>query len=114
MTTTVAGISDEAGARQPRPQRERLLASAAFVAICAIWGTTFLAIRVAIETIPTLYLTGLRFTAAGVILLFVAALRGQPMPRRARSISAAFSTSSIGFTHSIRPLCSRPMNSSRR
>jgi hypothetical protein len=38
---------------------------------------------VAIETIPTLYLTGVRFTAAGVILLVIAALRGQPMPRRA-------------------------------
>jgi drug/metabolite transporter (DMT)-like permease len=59
------------------------LAFAAFVAICAIWGTTFLAIRVAVETIPTLYLTGLRFTAAGVILLAIAALRGQPMPRHA-------------------------------
>ena len=78
---TVAPISDDADA--PRPRRERLLAVAAFVAICAIWGTTFLAIRVAIETIPTLYLTGMRFTAAGVILLFIAALRGQPMPRRA-------------------------------
>jgi drug/metabolite transporter (DMT)-like permease len=65
-----------------RPRRERLLGFAAFVAICAIWGTTFLAIRVGIETIPTLYLTGLRFTVAGVILLAVAALRGQPMPRR--------------------------------
>jgi drug/metabolite transporter (DMT)-like permease len=65
-----------------RPRRERLLSFAAFVAICAIWGTTFLAIRVGIETIPTLYLTGLRFTVAGVILLAVAALRGQPMPRR--------------------------------
>ena len=83
MTTIVAATSDEADSPPPRPRRERLLAFAAFVAICAIWGTTFLAIRVAIETIPTLYLTGVRFTAAGLILLFIAALRGQPMPRRA-------------------------------
>lgn len=66
-----------------RPANEpgsRSLAAAAFAAICAIWGTTFLAIRVAIETIPTLYLTGIRFTAAGGILLAVAALRGQTIP----------------------------------
>lgn len=51
-------------------------------AISLIWGTTFLAIRVAIETIPTLYLTGLRFTIGGVILLGIAVLRGQLLPRR--------------------------------
>jgi hypothetical protein len=36
---------------------ERALAIASFTAISIIWGTTFLAIRVAIDTIPTLYLT---------------------------------------------------------
>lgn len=56
---------------------------ASFAAISIIWGTTFLAIRVAIETMPTLYLTGLRFTIAGAILLVIAVLRGQPLPRRA-------------------------------
>src|SRR5262249_29139375 len=67
-------------------QRQPVLPTVAFVAICLIWGTTFLAIRVAIETIPTLYLTGLRFTAAGLILLVIAALRGQAMPRRASQV----------------------------
>jgi drug/metabolite transporter (DMT)-like permease len=52
-------------------------------AICLIWGTTFLAIRVGIESMPTLYLTGFRFTIAGVILLAIAMLRGQALPRRA-------------------------------
>jgi len=56
---------------------------AALAAICIIWGTTFLAIRVAIETMPTLYVTGLRFTIAGAILLAIALLRGQRLPRRA-------------------------------
>src|SRR5688572_8737366 len=32
---------------------------------------------------PTLYVTGLRFASAGAILLFIAILRGQPLPRRA-------------------------------
>jgi|SRR5215212_4714493 len=66
-----------------RPRQERALAAASLAAISVIWGTTFLAIRVGIETMPTLYLTGLRFTLAGAILLGIAVLRGQPLPRRA-------------------------------
>lgn len=52
-------------------------------AICIIWGTTFLAIRIGIETMPTLWLTGLRFTIGGFILLIIAMLRGHALPRRA-------------------------------
>jgi drug/metabolite transporter (DMT)-like permease len=63
--------------------RERALAIASIAAICVIWGTTFLAIRVGIETMPTLYLTGLRFTIGGAILLGIAMIAGQPLPRRA-------------------------------
>lgn len=66
-----------------RTAAQGALAIASIVAICAIWGTTFLAIRVGIETMPTLYLTGLRFTIGGAILLAIAMLRGQPLPRQA-------------------------------
>ncbi len=59
----------------------RTVAYIAFIAICVIWGTTFLAIRIAIETIPTFYLTGLRFTSAGAILLLIAKARGERIPR---------------------------------
>jgi drug/metabolite transporter (DMT)-like permease len=63
--------------------RTRTKAYAAFAAISIIWGTTFLAIRVAIETIPTLYVTGLRFVSAGLILFTIALLRGEKAPRSA-------------------------------
>lgn len=66
-----------------RDRREHALAIVCFASICLIWGTTFLAIRVAIETIPTLWVTGLRFTIADVILLVIAVARGHPLPRRA-------------------------------
>src|SRR5579859_4030668 len=61
----------------------RTAAYIAFAAICLIWGTTFLGIRVAIETIPTLYVTGLRFTAAGLILFAFARARGEAIPMKA-------------------------------
>jgi drug/metabolite transporter (DMT)-like permease len=48
----------------------------AFVAIYVIWGSTYLAIRYAVETIPPLVAAGIRHAIAGVIMLTWAWLRG--------------------------------------
>ncbi len=56
----------------------------AFAAVSLIWGTTFLGIRVAVETIPTLMLTGIRFIGAGLILLTIARIRGDQFPTERR------------------------------
>src|SRR5580693_638870 len=40
-----------------------------FLSIYLIWGSTYLAIRFAVETIPPLYTAGLRHLTAGLILL---------------------------------------------
>ena len=67
------------------PKRESLTAAyLAFAAICVIWGTTFVAIRVVIETIPTLIVTGFRFLLAGVLLGGLALLTKARFPRQAR------------------------------
>jgi drug/metabolite transporter (DMT)-like permease len=47
----------------------RLAVIAAFFAIYVIWGSTYLAIRFAVETIPPLYTAGFRHLAAGLVLL---------------------------------------------
>jgi drug/metabolite transporter (DMT)-like permease len=59
------------------------LAYAAFFTVCIIWGTTYLAIHVALETVPVLLVAGLRWFAAGVIMsaLMLASGRGLPRPR---------------------------------
>lgn len=62
-------------------KHDRALAYLAFAIVSFVWGTTYLAIRVAIETLPTFLFAGLRFTAAGVILLALCALRGERIPR---------------------------------
>lgn len=54
----------------------------AWAAVCLIWGTTYLAIRIALETIPPALVGGIRFTCAGVVLAAVLRLRGEPLPRR--------------------------------
>ena len=56
----------------------------AFGAICVIWGTTFAAIRIAIETIPTFLVSGVRFLIAGFLLLLVAKLSGARFPASPR------------------------------
>src|SRR5438093_693521 len=50
------------------------------VAIYIIWGSTYLVIRIAIQTIPPFFLGGMRFTIAGVVLYSWARLRGIARP----------------------------------
>ena len=56
-----------------RAMRVRLLA--AFAAVYTIWGSTYLAIRFAVETLPPLLMAGARFVIAGAILLLWSRLR---------------------------------------
>jgi drug/metabolite transporter (DMT)-like permease len=52
---------------------------AAFAAIYIIWGSTYLGIRYAVESIPPFLMAGSRSVAAG-LLLYAFACRGQPVP----------------------------------
>lgn len=52
--------------------RNLALLIAAFAAVYILWGSTYLAIKYAIETLPTFLMAGTRFLTAGAIL-FVAA-----------------------------------------
>ena len=49
----------------------------AFAATYIIWGTTYLAILISIETLPPFLMAAIRFLVAGVVMLIVAALRGE-------------------------------------
>ena len=64
--------------------RERRLAYLAWVAVCLIWGTTYLGIRVSLETMPPALMGGLRWTIAGVLLTSFLLLRGVRLPPPAR------------------------------
>ena len=50
---------------------EKLGAYGAWAAVCFFWGTTYLAIRVGLETMTPLLFAGLRFLVAGGLLFFV-------------------------------------------
>jgi len=64
---------------KPAPAHDRGVAikmALAFVAIYVIWGSTYLAIRYAVETIPPLVTAGIRHSIAGGIMLSWAWWRG--------------------------------------
>ncbi|HLK21866.1 MAG TPA: EamA family transporter [Bryobacteraceae bacterium] len=60
--------------------RIRVQTFLAFFAIYVIWGSTFLAIRIAVLAAPPWFCAGVRFFAAGVILFAYALARRMPMP----------------------------------
>ena len=73
---------------------DRALAYAAFAIVCVVWGTTYLGIRIAIETIPPLSLTAVRFVIAGAVMLGIARLRGEVIPTDRRILR---SLALVGF-----------------
>jgi len=71
-TNETPAIIENAPGAIPVPARERahrLAVVASFLSIYLIWGSTYLAIRYAVESIPPLYTAGIRHFTAGSILL---------------------------------------------
>jgi drug/metabolite transporter (DMT)-like permease len=68
---------------------QKLRVAAAFAAVYIIWGSTYLAIRLAIDTIPPFLMAGLRFIIAGTLLFAWLRLRGVPLPKRIELRSTA-------------------------
>ena len=62
------------GIGKTESSRKLLLLVAAFAAVYLIWGSTYLAIKYAIETIPTFMMASVRFLVAGGVLFIVARL----------------------------------------
>src|SRR6266850_6915997 len=58
------------------PQKIKIVS--AFAALYLIWGSTYLGILFAIQSIPPLLMAGARFLLAGIILYAVARMSGAP------------------------------------
>src|SRR5215469_758951 len=89
MKRTPASLTNPPAVRPAgtaKPGRLALLA--AFLAIYVVWGSTYLAIRYAVETIPPLLVAGVRHIVAGVFLLGWAYARGYRPTRREWRASA--------------------------
>jgi len=70
-----------AGRRPKIHEKPHRVAYFALIAVCFFWGTTYLGIRIALESFPPLYLIAIRYVISGAILLAAAALSGARLPR---------------------------------
>jgi drug/metabolite transporter (DMT)-like permease len=61
----------------PTTRPSRLLVVLAFAAVYILWGSTYLGIRLAIDTLPPFLMAATRFSLAGVILLTWSLLKGE-------------------------------------
>jgi len=79
-------VSDAATETGRESYRARLFFS--FFAVYVIWGTTFLAIRIAVEELPPLFAAAARFFTAGILLYAFMRFRGEaaPTPRQWRNL----------------------------
>lgn len=62
--------------------RHRLLVTLNFAAVYVLWGSTYLAIMVALESLPPALMAGTRFFVAGTVLLGYLLWRRVPLPPR--------------------------------
>ena len=67
----------------------RARVAAAFAAVYVVWGSTYLAIRYAVATMPPLLMAGSRFAISGAILFAWARIRGAAKPTVAEWRTAA-------------------------
>jgi drug/metabolite transporter (DMT)-like permease len=79
-TLAAAGDKSRAGAWVPL----------AMLALYIVWGSTYLGIRIALESYPPFLLAGLRFAVAGLLLFGYLRMRGTPLPSARQWRNAAF------------------------
>ena len=76
----------------------KLLIAAGFVLITVIWGTTWLAIKIGLDSVPPLFGVALRFTVAMIILTLIAHIRGEKLPTDRTALRCYLTLALISFS----------------
>lgn len=58
----------------------------AYLTVCIVWGSTYLAIKIGVSGIAPLFFTALRFLIAGTLVLLFARLKGFTFPNHFREV----------------------------
>jgi drug/metabolite transporter (DMT)-like permease len=64
------------------PEQKKFAVTAAYLALCVIWSSTWLAIKVGLEDLPPISFVALRFTIAIAVLLAISVGRVRLLPVR--------------------------------
>lgn len=54
----------------------------AYILVCLLWGSTYLAIRIGVGEFPPLLFAGIRFLVAGTLMLAYSYFKGLPIPNK--------------------------------
>lgn len=77
----------------PRSSAPLSLLILAYAIVSIVWGSTYLGIRIALESYPPFFVAGIRAVIAGAVLFVVARARGEALPT-ARELGASLSPGS--------------------
>lgn len=82
---------------------ERTLIVIAFATISTVWGTTWLAIRIGLETVPPFLAAGVRCLLAAVVLYAILRIRGGhiPLTRQAWRVYFALGVLTVGIPFAL-------------
>ena len=78
-------------------KQQKLKTLLAFGAIYIIWGSTYLATRYAVETIPPLMMIGIRSLTAGIILYLISRFKSQRKDQKGKYSPAVYLRSIVLF-----------------
>ncbi|AKV00618.1 Permease of the drug/metabolite transporter (DMT) superfamily [Labilithrix luteola] len=77
----------------PEASRQSLIVAGALLAVYVVWGSTYYAMRVALEDLPPFLMAGPRFLFAGGALMLWQRFRGAPFPTARQWLAAT----AVGF-----------------
>ena len=80
-----------------RPDRQALRLGAALITVYLVWGTTYFALDVAMQTLPPLLMNGARFLLAGLMMLGIARWQGLAWPTATQWRASALIGSLMAF-----------------
>jgi drug/metabolite transporter (DMT)-like permease len=77
---------------------ERVLIVAGFVLISLIWGSTWLAIKIGLDSVPPLFAVAMRFALAMLILFVIIRVRGEQIPHDRTAIGSYLTLAILSFS----------------
>ncbi|HTK82886.1 MAG TPA: DMT family transporter [Bacteroidota bacterium] len=77
---------------------EKGLVALGLITISLIWGSTWLVIKIGLDSVPPLFAVALRFTLALIILAVIMAVRGERLPRDRSAITSYLILTFLSFS----------------
>jgi drug/metabolite transporter (DMT)-like permease len=85
-------LSEQASHDMPQERGQKTLQTTTLISLIALyilWGSTYLGMRIALQSFPPLLMAGIRFTIAGSIMFAVLCMRKAALPTRTQWLGAA-------------------------